>query len=90
MWSRNAPGKESWGQKFKGPNLCLDIRRQLVTQGSLALWLAAYMYGAFDAAIVASLITSATKKLETKDGAGAKQSELTNREPGVRNKILMW
>jgi len=48
------------------------------------------MYGAFDAAIVASLITSATKKLETKDGAGAKQSELTNREPGVRNKILMW
>jgi hypothetical protein len=47
------------------------------------------MNGAFDPAIVTSLITLATKKLETKDGAGAKQSELTNREPGVRNTILM-
>jgi len=84
------PGRGGWGQKVKGPSLFLDIRRQLVTQGNLALWLAVYMYGAFDPAIVTSLITSATKKLETKDGAGAKQSELTNRELGVRNKILTW
>jgi hypothetical protein len=48
------------------------------------------MYGVFDQAIVAGLITSATKKMETKDGAAAKQSEMTNREPGVRNTILMW
>jgi hypothetical protein len=48
------------------------------------------MYGVFDPAIVAGLITLATKKLETKDGAATKQSELTNRELGVRNTILMW
>jgi hypothetical protein len=41
-------------------------------------------------AIVAALITWDTKKLETKDDAATKQSELTNGEPGARNTILMW
>jgi hypothetical protein len=40
-------------------------------------------------AIVAALITRATKKLETKDDPTAKQSELTNRQSGARKTILM-